>query len=59
MLPPYGAAWFKPFKFSLSMEVQGFAYSSVLRDLTTGRPTFVCTSACGPQGFLCSDQTSI
>lgn len=59
MLPPYGAARFKAFKFSLSVEVQGFAYSSVLGDLSTGRPTFVCTSACGPQGVLCSDQASI
>lgn len=52
MLPPYGAAWFKPFKFSLSVDMQGFAYSSVLWDLSTGRPTFVCTSDWRPLGAL-------
>ena len=40
MLPPYGTARFKPFKFSLSVDMQGFAYSSVLGEHGTGRPTF-------------------
>lgn len=58
MWSPYGAAWFKPFKFCLGVEMLGFAYSTVLWDLSTGRPTFVCTSACGLRGLPFSDQAS-
>lgn len=57
MLPPYATAWFKPFKFSTSVEMQGFAYSSVLRDLSTCK-THLClhlSSQSSGSSFLWSD----
>lgn len=49
-----------PFIFSLSAEMRGFAYSSGSSGTPAqAGPTFVCTSAHGPLGVLCSDQALI